>query len=328
MHFVRRDNYNVHAAACRLVKYWKIRHEFFGDERAFLPLIQTGRGALTRDDVVVLNCGVLALLPNDQNGRGVLMKDRNLLLDDNLEIQQSKFRGLFYILSLLCENEVNRDDGFVWLEAVIMPRVRDICREHLTQSLEIVDCFPIRLKAAHLLVIPPKAGKRTLIASIVDTTKNLFEEHFGSRAILTRATTAADMASELAEFGFEEQSIPMTLGGNWMYEEWLSFLRQQCRDERAFWEGSGVPENSTHEVPSRKRSKPLSDAERKERKRKLNTIHSRLKRERQRAEVSRLDDDCREIESRNSALEADNIRLEILLVQAKTVLLQQGFLSE
>jgi len=64
LYFVRRENFHAHDAACRLVRYWKVREELFG-ERAFLPMIQIGTGALTQDDCVVLRCGALALLPKD-----------------------------------------------------------------------------------------------------------------------------------------------------------------------------------------------------------------------------------------------------------------------
>jgi len=53
LRFVRRDNYNAHDAARRLVMYWRVRIELFG-ERAFLPMIQTGSGALTQDDILIL----------------------------------------------------------------------------------------------------------------------------------------------------------------------------------------------------------------------------------------------------------------------------------
>ena len=51
LQFVRFCNYNVWVAGERLVRYWKARKEAFGDERAFLPLILTGRGALTAVEI-------------------------------------------------------------------------------------------------------------------------------------------------------------------------------------------------------------------------------------------------------------------------------------
>ena len=144
MRFMNNDNYDANAAANRLVRYWRLRHEIFG-ERAFLPMTRTGQGSLTREDVVILKSGVIALLPNDSAGRSVVMEDRNRILDDNLEAQHAKLRCLFYVLSLLPENGNCQDAGFVWLSAVITPRVTSICAEFLTKSLEVLDCFPIRL---------------------------------------------------------------------------------------------------------------------------------------------------------------------------------------
>jgi len=51
----------VEAAARKLATFWSERLELFGEDRAFLPLNQTGRGALSREDVQVLGVKVLFL---------------------------------------------------------------------------------------------------------------------------------------------------------------------------------------------------------------------------------------------------------------------------
>ena len=56
--FLRTDDYDPDKAARRLTKYWKFRHDFFQD-RYLLPMIQTGRGALTMQDVELLRSGWL-----------------------------------------------------------------------------------------------------------------------------------------------------------------------------------------------------------------------------------------------------------------------------
>ena len=48
--FLRRDDYDPEKAAKRLVLNWKYRKELFG-ERWLLPMVQTGRGALTVHDI-------------------------------------------------------------------------------------------------------------------------------------------------------------------------------------------------------------------------------------------------------------------------------------
>jgi hypothetical protein len=56
-----------------MLLYWKTRRKLFGEDRAFLPL--TLSGAL-REDLEIIESGILAILPNDAKGRGVLFLDR------------------------------------------------------------------------------------------------------------------------------------------------------------------------------------------------------------------------------------------------------------
>lgn len=324
MQFVRRDEYDVSSAVNRILRYWRLRLEVFG-QRAFLPMTQTGHGALTREDVVILRSGVVALLPKDIEGRSVVMEDRNRILDDKLEAQNAKLRSLFYVLSLLSDDDRCREDGFIWVSAVITPRVTEIWKEFSIKTLKILDCFPIRLMAAHLLVYPPKHGKRKKIDDIVSFSVKIFEEQYGRRAILTTGEKAADLASKLHQFDLSEDSIPAVLGGSWAYEQWITFLRQKSQEERAKSVGNGAAGTKSVAIAvSAMDAKPLSEAERRDHKRKLNTIYSRQKRERQQAEVDRMQERCKEIEATNRTLEADNRRLEQLLEQAKNVLLDHG----
>jgi hypothetical protein len=76
--FLRCENYHAEAAATRMLFYWKMRRKLFGDDRAFLPLTlntPTNNGAL-RDDVEIVQAGLLAIHPPDEKGRGVLFFDR------------------------------------------------------------------------------------------------------------------------------------------------------------------------------------------------------------------------------------------------------------
>jgi hypothetical protein len=63
--------FDLWKAATRVVQYWNARVDIFG-ERAFFPLTSTGEGALSPEDVDVLNTGFLMVLPNDNAGRAVV----------------------------------------------------------------------------------------------------------------------------------------------------------------------------------------------------------------------------------------------------------------
>ena len=318
MRFLRLNNYDVHSGVGRLVRYWRLRQDIFG-ERAFLPMSQDGHGTLTREDVVLLKSGVVVLLPKDSEGRSVIMEDRNRILDDNAAAQHAKLRCLFYVLSLLSDNSNCQGDGFVWLSVVIAPRATNIWKEFARKSLEVLDCFPIRLNAAHLFVCPPKTWKKSVVDDVVSYTVSLFDSKYGKRTIV-HSGAEAGMAEKLLPFGLIDVSLPASLGGSWAYESWLTFLRQQCQNELARNESGGIHADAVN-TP---RAQPLTKAERKPHRRKLNTIYSRQKRERQNARVDRLKEQCNELKSSNQALTADNARLERLLEHAIDALTEDG----
>lgn len=66
--FLECERNNPWKAAKRLACYWKQRKDIFGPKRAFLPLHQTGEAmaALNKQDLEILNTGVLVLLPPDR----------------------------------------------------------------------------------------------------------------------------------------------------------------------------------------------------------------------------------------------------------------------
>jgi len=76
--FLRCENFNGKAAAMRLTHYWKIRSLIFQD-RAFLPLTQTGNDALIEEDTALLRDGLIQILPSDPMGRGVIYFRRDTI---------------------------------------------------------------------------------------------------------------------------------------------------------------------------------------------------------------------------------------------------------
>ena len=65
---------NTWNAAKKLASYWKDRFHYF-QERALLPMNQTGEGALNKRMVRLLRTGFFAFLPPDPQGRSVIFTD-------------------------------------------------------------------------------------------------------------------------------------------------------------------------------------------------------------------------------------------------------------
>ena len=95
--------------------------DLFSPERACLPLTLTGNGALTSDDVLSLEGGFPAILPDPR----VMFVDRRLKLPHIA--RENQWRGLFYITHKLAElHEQNQAEGCIILYLVITPRLNDI----------------------------------------------------------------------------------------------------------------------------------------------------------------------------------------------------------
>jgi hypothetical protein len=163
--------YNIAAAARRLVSYWECRKELFG-ERAFLPMTQLEKGALSEDDVAVLQTGYLALLPDDTDSCAVVCYDGSRLGPSVEDLDGMKrLRCLFYTLSVVSEKRRACVDGFVCIEIVSELSFEQFkgCFFELAEKVQ-----PVHLKALHLVNSPPTtAGTKEFSRTIVPATVKL-----------------------------------------------------------------------------------------------------------------------------------------------------------
>ena len=73
--FLKTDFFDASKAALRLARYWKFRKQLF-EERWLLPMDQTGRGAMSPDDIFALRSGyVVVHLRPQQQGGAILLVD-------------------------------------------------------------------------------------------------------------------------------------------------------------------------------------------------------------------------------------------------------------
>lgn len=328
MRFVRTEHYNTRAAAKRLAKYWTVRKELFG-EKAFLPMSQSGFGALSKEDGVALSCGEVAVLPNDSHGRSVIASDRTRVLGRVDDKQLARLRSIFYLLSAASEREINQKDGVVWLDVLISPRITEVSLTEAENTLRVMNAMPCRIKALHVIMCPPKNGKpRSAELSLAMKT---MEAGFDSKRVhVHMGRSAGEIVTKLEPFGLSADQLPPIMGGSWKYEDFAKWQRKRAQSEAASarlsrglimggveggtdggmrgetWEGV-TPSSTTNAL------------DKKERKRMLNVIHSRQKRERRRTEAGSLEQECKELDEQNKQLKWDNRRLEELLANAHLV---------
>ena len=223
MRFARVTNYDAMMAARRLVDYWQHRKDLFG-ERAFLPMTQTGHGALDRDDIVVLSCGKLAVTRCDVSGRSIVVGDRMRLLDRSNASLMPRLRATFYMLSVLAEEEINQTEGVVWITCMVSPRVTTGYNKCAASGIsEVMVRMPIKVKAVHFVVIPPKTGKKDEVAGLTEMVravlmKNKFTARYTGIMLIHKRANEEEIAEVLKTFGIPPECFPKSCGGSWKYE--------------------------------------------------------------------------------------------------------------
>jgi hypothetical protein len=260
----------------------------------------------------------VAILPNHESGRVVLYLDRTKLLDFSKRSLESRLRCMFYVLSTVSEIVKAQKDGFTMLGVVATPRCSDPMElESARKSTALLkDVMPARMGTNHLLVCPSKSKGdllHTLIANAVSVVQENFVFHFdGDSSIIL---------SDMHRHGFMEADLPSTFGGTWKFTEFAIWQRERRRYER---EHLPSHNSDSNEITASKKIPPLKmhpnsmhGAEMKERKRKLNVIHSRHKRERRQAEFGNLEDQRRELGKERAALNQEVERLEGLITSAQ-----------
>jgi hypothetical protein len=316
--FLRCEKFNASDAAQRLIKYWDARCEIFGD-RAFLPMVQTGNGTLSRDDMVVLKTGSVAILPNHESGRVVLYLDRTKLLDFSKRSLESRLRCMFYILSVVSEIVKAQKDGFIMLGVIATPRCKDPMEIEVARKSTALlkDVMPARMGTNHLLVCPAKSKEGDLLQPLIANAVSVLQENF----VFHFDGDSSIILSDMHRHGFMEADLPSTFGGTWKFTEFAKWQRQRRRYER-----ERLPPHTSEskeitdskKIPSLKMPpNSMHGADNKDRKRKLNAIHSRHKRERRQNEFGNLEDQCRELEKERVALNQEAERLEGLITSAQ-----------
>lgn len=108
------------ALANWLIGYWETRKSIF-QEWAFLPLIQSGEGAFTQEDVKHLNSGFVMLLLEDQHGQAILYHHQGRLMKPAFLDSQKWLWCFFYLLS--AASEINH----MWQKELLLGQEDTCC---------------------------------------------------------------------------------------------------------------------------------------------------------------------------------------------------------
>lgn len=141
--------------------------------------------------------------------------------------------------------------------------------------------------------------------------------HISKLITVVVASSTDELIAKLAVYDFAVEGLPECLGGNWSYDEDLT--RWQEARIRYEWElppadpSAVIPHIPQYEAKS---VYCLSREEKDERKRRLNVLNSRRKRNRKRVAVVAVSNQVLDLRKRNRHLMDENERLEGLLKSA------------
>ena len=286
---------NAERAARRLTSYWKYRKELFGD-RAFKPMLMTGTGALTDDDVETLTLGGAATLPSDLDGRPVFYLNRDRMNRDQMQQEMSRARCYFYLLNLGCMNDESQTKGIVVLSSV--PNNRKVPISDSTFSkygVAFGKIMPMKVACVHLLAVAGTYILRMLVNSLMAVALKMLGKYVGHSIEVQTDSTKEDVFARLRSHRIPKRCVPEEYGGSWTYK-FKQWQHKQLKIEANDF---------------------MTEGEKLERKRKINVIHSRQKRFRRKVEQEVLDGRAAAIMLLNKDLMKKNAALESMLSAAK-----------
>lgn len=320
--YLRYANNDPEVAAQKMASYWQTRKSIFGN-KFVLPLTQTGEGALGRRELNLLGTGFFSLLPKDQEGNSVVCFDPSKLVKASLDC---RLRVMFYVLDLAASNAQSRQGGVVMV--CLINKVKAERGKKLNAEL-VLNSLPIHIRAVHLIQSyaegQPLISREKGLASM----RQVFGHVVDERVIFHDRSTKGSIVEAMRREGLSKEGLPKTIGGEWGFEHFIQWMELQTRLEWNLPAGSGGKNTAERmfDFTGVKPLQSLSEEERKERKRRMNVVHSRRKRERERIEIEVLQEQCTDLSDRNLELSRKNASFEELLSEAQIVISRVGQFS-
>lgn len=301
--FLQAEDFHSIYAAKRYVRYWQLRSETFGPNR-FKPLHQTGEGALGRIELNVLATTFLTLLPSDAMGRPVLSIDSSMLKTGRSARDKGRDRCLFYMFSILAENEQCRRSGVVVLfrmESQFLERI------DIAYLARIAHSLPLHMEAFHIVSSTPvPASLKTAI-------------NFCDQVFVHDTGTWEEITTNLEKFGMRKENLPKYIGGGYGLAKILQWQELRTRLEFQLPLGMSAINTSISDVPGMGPYTELSVEDKTERRRRFNVLNCRRKRDRIRIERELLEEECANLVLEREQLRNQNLALLELVFKANTI---------
>lgn len=310
--------YLVRAAAQRLVCYWGIRQDAFGD-KWLLPMSDTGEGAMDEDDCTVLRSGWITVVmspPNSPFRMPVIYIDDNKVQGDPID---EKMRTLFYVFTILGGDKSVQRDGVILIQNKMSEKVVSI--PSMMMQLEVVQrALPVSI--SKFVVVKSNNVERGSLSDMAHT--RLFQHGlrlFGAAAThLIVSDTIANVANVFtSELAIPPTSIPVELGGQWTVDQLMEW---RVRVGVAVQASDPPPSSSV--LRARASSHDATEeggesSQDEERMRLRNALYARRAYRKKKTKETELEQQARELEAERDRLLAQQRQLEYLMEQAVAI---------
>ncbi|KAL7580613.1 hypothetical protein ACA910_002130 [Epithemia clementina (nom. ined.)] len=334
--FVRYTQYDLWAGAKRLCVYWTERLKLFGPERAFLPLVITGTGALTEEDLLTLYAGWPAILPESPTRPKSLFMDRRKWIPDKDSSVENKLRCLFYVVRVLCEDDRAQVEGVCAFSSIMTPRFANWNLLLMHRGLYLAaQAFPIYLHT-HLLNFVPRRQRKSILTNavqfIIKTVKQFtpFPDkpiHVHVQRGEEKNNSKNQIFQDLLALGLTKKEIPLSFGGEWRYDQFFQWCQKRKEWEEEIYKDRLLPRSAVGEQPNPPLARTIHPPAHEEtgevlanKKRRIaDLVHSRRKRERRKKEELFIREEYAKMTQEQRDLQTEHARLQELFAQAQNV---------
>lgn len=224
LRFLEFENFNYSAAAVRWAKYWDIRFNLFGPDRAFLPIADfTGNGAIPADLIEYTATGVGVVLPPDDQQRPVMFIDRSRTPLECLHWSNENRQKLCFVIlqkiMLLSQNFVVI--FFASGKPRFFPGMGDWFNDVLNYAL------PLKLSAIYLACKSPKSRFKSFVATYIPVMLKVINKNFRQVDVDIYVGDREELLKKLVLKGLNPADLPESVGGSWKYEVHEEWVRRQ-----------------------------------------------------------------------------------------------------
>jgi hypothetical protein len=314
--------------------WWRLRRELFGAKAWLKPMTQTGEGALSRKEISFLRSSeCIQFLPLDVGGRSVLYVDLVEALSLACREQSDHMvllRCLYYAFYVVATDRssksalvlVSPDRGTSVPFDTFLERHRGFC----STLHQLWGSTPLVLGGIHLLPMTTQDLSCQRLSNSVNRI-GVYELYGlqAHRSCCTPLLLRHESFDTLSQHGLSVKNLPTSVGGAFGRLQFSQWLELRVRYEWCV--PAGTRNKALLDMFDFSHVKPLSELsgdELAERKRRMNILHTRRKRDRENQEELSSRDQIAALSSDNIRIRGDNTRLEKMLEWSRAELLRQG----